>query len=187
VFSTLIGKAEINISTALAYNLMGALFGGLMEYNSMYFGFAFLYLLAIGFYFLSWVFSWEFAPAWMRQRRAFWAGIPHFRHPEFSGLRDAPAERSGFLHFSPSPAKNSPESLKADRCSGTLLVKGMAMDHEQLVRKAGGGDVKAFVELTRRFQQFASALPSPWCAISSTRRRGAGILRGGLVGAAEPH
>jgi RNA polymerase sigma factor (sigma-70 family) len=31
----------------------------------------------------------------------------------------------------------------------------MAMDHEQLVRRAGGGDVKAFVELTRRFQQFA--------------------------------
>src|SRR5882724_11037866 len=31
----------------------------------------------------------------------------------------------------------------------------MAMDHEQLVRKAGSGDVKAFVELTRRFQQFA--------------------------------
>ena len=29
---------------------MGALFGGLMEYNSMYFGFAFLYLLAMGFY-----------------------------------------------------------------------------------------------------------------------------------------
>jgi RNA polymerase sigma factor (sigma-70 family) len=29
------------------------------------------------------------------------------------------------------------------------------MEHEQLVRKAGGGDVKAFVELTRRFQQFA--------------------------------
>jgi RNA polymerase sigma factor (sigma-70 family) len=31
----------------------------------------------------------------------------------------------------------------------------MVMEHEQLVRKAGGGDVKAFVELTRRFQQFA--------------------------------
>src|SRR6266566_4176371 len=31
----------------------------------------------------------------------------------------------------------------------------MAMDHEQLVRKAASGDVKAFVELTRRFQQFA--------------------------------
>jgi len=57
VFSTLIGKPNTNISTALAYNLMGALFGGLMEYNSMYFGFAFLYLLAIGFYGLAWVFS----------------------------------------------------------------------------------------------------------------------------------
>jgi len=57
VFSTLIAKAEVNISTALAYNLIGALFGGLMEYNSMYFGFAFLYLLAIGFYFLAWAFS----------------------------------------------------------------------------------------------------------------------------------
>jgi RNA polymerase sigma factor (sigma-70 family) len=36
----------------------------------------------------------------------------------------------------------------------------MVMEHEQLVRKAGGGDVKAFVELTRRFQQlaFGSAL-----------------------------
>jgi RNA polymerase sigma factor (sigma-70 family) len=28
-------------------------------------------------------------------------------------------------------------------------------DHEQLARQAGGGDVKAFVELTRRFQHFA--------------------------------
>src|ERR1700749_3962409 len=37
----------------------------------------------------------------------------------------------------------------------------MAMDHEQLVRKASGGDVKAFVDLTQRFQNFAfgSALP----------------------------
>ena len=63
VFSTLIGKANINISTALSYNLMGALFGGLMEYNSMYFGFAFLYLLAIGFYFLAWRFSRDTAAA----------------------------------------------------------------------------------------------------------------------------
>lgn len=66
VFSTLIGSAKVNISTALAYNLMGALFGGLMEYNSMYFGFAFLYLLAIGFYFLAWAFSWNAIPAWLR-------------------------------------------------------------------------------------------------------------------------
>src|SRR5215472_256334 len=29
------------------------------------------------------------------------------------------------------------------------------MDHESLVRLAAGGDVRAFVELTRRFQHFA--------------------------------
>jgi hypothetical protein len=57
IFSSLIGEARINISTAFAYNLMGALFGGVMEYNSMYFGFAFLYLLALGFYLLAWAFS----------------------------------------------------------------------------------------------------------------------------------
>jgi spermidine synthase len=57
IFSSLIGDTRTNISTAFAYNLMGALFGGVMEYNSMYFGFAFLYLLAMGFYSLAWVFS----------------------------------------------------------------------------------------------------------------------------------
>jgi RNA polymerase sigma factor (sigma-70 family) len=31
----------------------------------------------------------------------------------------------------------------------------MAMDHEHLVRRASGGDVRAFVDLTRRFQHFA--------------------------------
>jgi hypothetical protein len=67
VFSTLIGRTETNISTALAYNLMGALFGGLMEYNSMYFGFAFLYLLAIGFYLLAWLFSLDPAAVWVRR------------------------------------------------------------------------------------------------------------------------
>ena len=64
IFSSLIAEAKINISTAFAYNLMGALFGGVMEYNSMYFGFAFLYLLALGFYSLAWAFSrksWEFS------------------------------------------------------------------------------------------------------------------------------
>src|SRR5580704_15154476 len=29
------------------------------------------------------------------------------------------------------------------------------MDHEQQVRRAAGGDVRAFVDLTRRFQHFA--------------------------------
>lgn len=62
IFSSLIGESEINISTAFAYNLMGALFGGVMEYNSMYFGFAFLYLLAMGFYGLAWGFSWKARP-----------------------------------------------------------------------------------------------------------------------------
>jgi hypothetical protein len=41
-------RARINILTAFAYNLMGVLFDGVMEYNSMYFGSAFLYLLALG-------------------------------------------------------------------------------------------------------------------------------------------
>ncbi|QDW40285.1 hypothetical protein FFI89_026055 [Bradyrhizobium sp. KBS0727] len=68
VFSSLIGRSDVNISTALAYNLMGALFGGLMEYNSMYFGFAFLYLLAIGFYFLAWMLSWNPAAVWTWRR-----------------------------------------------------------------------------------------------------------------------
>src|SRR5579871_5827525 len=66
VFSTLIGRPGVNVSTALAYNLMGALFGGLMEYNSMYFGFAFLYLLAMAFYGLAWLFSFESAAATRR-------------------------------------------------------------------------------------------------------------------------
>jgi spermidine synthase len=68
VFSTLIGRGDVNVSTALAYNLMGALFGGLMEYNSMYFGFSFLYLLAMAFYFLAWMCSWNPAAAWTRRR-----------------------------------------------------------------------------------------------------------------------
>jgi SAM-dependent methyltransferase len=67
IFSSLIGEASINISTAFAYNLMGALFGGVMEYNSMYFGFAFLYLLALGFYVLAWALSWKSIPLpWIR-------------------------------------------------------------------------------------------------------------------------
>ena len=62
IFSSLIGEARTNISTAFAYNLMGALFGGVMEYNSMYFGFAFLYLIALGFYGLAWASSWKPSP-----------------------------------------------------------------------------------------------------------------------------
>jgi hypothetical protein len=40
-------------------NLFGAMCGGLLEYNSMYFGFQFLYLLAAGIYLLGLI--WELA------------------------------------------------------------------------------------------------------------------------------
>jgi spermidine synthase len=54
VFSTLlIERGEI--SRIMAVNLLGAMFGGMVEYNSMYFGFRFLYLMAIGFYSLAFI------------------------------------------------------------------------------------------------------------------------------------
>jgi hypothetical protein len=49
VFSTLL-SAESRISSLVSMNLMGAMCGGILEYNSMYFGFHFLYLLALGLY-----------------------------------------------------------------------------------------------------------------------------------------
>jgi hypothetical protein len=49
VFSTLIAGTD-SISGAMALNLIGAMCGGLLEYNSMYFGFQFLYWLAIALY-----------------------------------------------------------------------------------------------------------------------------------------
>jgi spermidine synthase len=59
VFSTLLG-ARRTVAAVMSANLLGAMCGGLLEYNSMYFGFRFLYLLAMGFYglaFLHWVVS----------------------------------------------------------------------------------------------------------------------------------
>ena len=44
-------------ANALSCNILGAIVGGLLEYNSMYFGFKFLYILAIIFYFLAYVTS----------------------------------------------------------------------------------------------------------------------------------
>ena len=41
----------------MAVNLLGAMLGGLLEYNSMYFGFRFLYLLAMSFYVLALIVS----------------------------------------------------------------------------------------------------------------------------------
>lgn len=49
VFSTLL-RMRRDISSAMGANLFGAVCGGLMEYNSMYFGFGFLYLLAAAIY-----------------------------------------------------------------------------------------------------------------------------------------
>jgi hypothetical protein len=40
---------------ALSSNLLGAMLGGFLEYNSMYFGFRSLYFLAIAMYLLAFV------------------------------------------------------------------------------------------------------------------------------------
>ncbi len=55
-FSTELKKIKSS-SVALSSNILGALFGGLVEYNSMYFGFKFLYLLAILIYISAFLFS----------------------------------------------------------------------------------------------------------------------------------
>jgi hypothetical protein len=54
VFSTLL-RGRQAIAAVMAANLSGAMLGGLLEYNSMYFGFRFMYLLALGFYALAFV------------------------------------------------------------------------------------------------------------------------------------
>ena len=41
-----------SVPKALSSNILGAMFGGFLEYNSMYFGFSFLYIIA-GFLYLS--------------------------------------------------------------------------------------------------------------------------------------
>jgi len=55
VFSTLLAGSS-DISSVMAANLLGAMCGGLLEYNSMYFGFHFLYWMAMGAYLLAIVF-----------------------------------------------------------------------------------------------------------------------------------
>lgn len=54
VFSTLL-SSKGQISGMIAMNLLGAMCGGLLEYNSMYFGFRFLYLMAMGCYLLAFI------------------------------------------------------------------------------------------------------------------------------------
>jgi hypothetical protein len=54
VFSTLL-RSHGEISGIISANLFGAMCGGLLEYNSMYFGFRSLYLMAVGVYLLAFV------------------------------------------------------------------------------------------------------------------------------------
>jgi hypothetical protein len=62
VFSTLLRTASSG-SGALAANIFGSLCGGLLEYNSMYFGFGFLYWIAAALY------AGAFLTAWLHRRR----------------------------------------------------------------------------------------------------------------------
>jgi predicted membrane-bound spermidine synthase len=57
VFSALLSK-EHHISSVMSMNLMGTMCGGILEYNSMYFGFRFLYVLALGLYLAALVTGW---------------------------------------------------------------------------------------------------------------------------------
>jgi spermidine synthase len=59
VFSTLL-SARGHISGVMAMNLLGAIVGGLLEYNSMYLGFQALYLMAMACYALAFVSQWIF-------------------------------------------------------------------------------------------------------------------------------
>jgi hypothetical protein len=49
MFSSLLRRSS-DLSGAMGQNVLGAMLGGVLEYNSMYFGFAALYLIAILFY-----------------------------------------------------------------------------------------------------------------------------------------
>jgi spermidine synthase len=53
-FSLLVQRVK-DVPGALAYNLMGAMLGGVLEYNSMQFGFASLYLIALALYGFAWL------------------------------------------------------------------------------------------------------------------------------------
>jgi hypothetical protein len=56
VFSSLLSSSK-DISGIMAFNIMGAMCGGLLEYNSMFLGFRSLYLIALGCYALALVSS----------------------------------------------------------------------------------------------------------------------------------
>jgi hypothetical protein len=53
-------SARGHISSIMATNLLGAIVGGLLEYNSMYLGFRALYVMAMACYVLAFVSEWIF-------------------------------------------------------------------------------------------------------------------------------
>jgi hypothetical protein len=57
VFSTLLSRQH-RISAVMSMNLLGTMCGGILEYNSMYFGFRFLYVLALGLYLAALLSGW---------------------------------------------------------------------------------------------------------------------------------
>jgi spermidine synthase len=59
VFSTMM-TSKGAVSGIMATNLLGAIFGGLLEYNSMYFGFRSLYVVAMGCYIFAFISEWAF-------------------------------------------------------------------------------------------------------------------------------
>ena len=50
-------STEKAISIALSSNILGAIFGGLLEYNAMYFGYRSLYILGFAMYLAAFIFS----------------------------------------------------------------------------------------------------------------------------------
>jgi SAM-dependent methyltransferase len=62
-FSGVVFSSEMNsaksVAAALGSNLLGAMLGGCLEYNSMYFGYHFLYVLAMGIYALAAIATWR--------------------------------------------------------------------------------------------------------------------------------
>ena len=66
VFSTMLSSSR-GIAGVMALNLLGAMCGGVLEYNAMYFGYRFLYWLAMGLYLLGFACSY-LSPAVGRAR-----------------------------------------------------------------------------------------------------------------------
>jgi spermidine synthase len=67
IFSTLLESSKGSVSGIMAMNLLGAICGGLLEYNSMYFGFQSLYAVAMVCYALAFISDWAFMKKELQQ------------------------------------------------------------------------------------------------------------------------